>query len=59
MDPPVEGGVKTFAKMPVSEGAEDLGEYLIIEGVQGDDIQVAGEAAWSSDTFAVTAAAFR
>lgn len=42
---PAERGIISFAEVPVSDGAEDLGQCFIIEAIDWDDIQVPSEAA--------------
>lgn len=42
---PVERCIKPLAEVPVSNGAEYLGQCFIIKGINWDDIQVTGEAA--------------
>lgn len=41
---PAKRTVKAFAEVPVSYGAEYLSQCFIIEGVDGDDVQVSSEA---------------
>lgn len=42
---PVERRIKTLAEVPVSNGAEYLGQCFIVKGINRDDIQVTSEAA--------------
>lgn len=42
---PGEGGIKPFAEVPVSDGAEDLSQCFIIKAINGEDVQVTSEAA--------------
>lgn len=48
---PGERRVEAAAKVPVGDGAEDLGERVVVKRVDGDDVQVASEAAWGFTAF--------
>lgn len=36
--------VEALAEVPIGDGAEYLGQCLIIKGINGDDVQVTSEA---------------
>lgn len=48
---PGERRVEAAGKVPVGDGAKDLAECVVVERVDGDDVQVAGEAAWRFTAF--------
>lgn len=48
---PGERRVEAAAKVPVGDGAEDLGERVVVKRVDGDDVQVPSEAACGFTAF--------
>lgn len=57
-DSPGKRHVEALAEVPIGDGAEDLGQRLIIKGIDGDDVQVTGEAPWHCKQFIKHSGAF-